>query len=78
VTEQLALAAWTDYLASLLPERRFLLRRYKITSGALRVGGVGSVGTLCMIGLLEDENSASGLILEQGHGLQHHSPISFS
>ncbi len=65
MTRQIVLDAWNGYLRSVPPERRFLLRRYKLTSAALRVGGVGSVGTRCMIALLEDENSGSGLILQQ-------------
>jgi uncharacterized protein (DUF2252 family) len=44
--------AWGQYLDSLPDERRFLLGRYRIVDGALRVGGVGSVGTRCSIVLL--------------------------
>ncbi len=40
-----------DYLVSLLPERRVLLSRYKMVDVAMKVVGVGSVGTFCGIGL---------------------------
>ena len=65
LTEQIVRDAWAGYQRSLAPERRFLLRRYKITGAALRVGGVGSVGTSCTIALLEGEDTGSGLILQQ-------------
>ncbi len=65
LTEEIVRDAWAGYLRSLAPERRFLLRRYAVKGAALRVGGVGSVGTRCTIGLLEDENTGSGLILQQ-------------
>jgi uncharacterized protein (DUF2252 family) len=41
-----------DYLKSLPPERRVLLDRYTLTDAALKVVGVGSVGTFCGIALL--------------------------
>lgn len=56
--------SWNQYLDSLPDERRFLLRRYHITGGALRVGGVGSVGTRCLIVLLEGETEDDALILQ--------------
>jgi uncharacterized protein (DUF2252 family) len=43
-----ALAA---YQATLLPERRALIERYKLADIAFKVVGVGSVGTFCAIGL---------------------------
>jgi uncharacterized protein (DUF2252 family) len=52
VTEQVVESAWIAYVNSLPEERRRLLARFRITDAALRVGGVGSVGTRCMIGLL--------------------------
>jgi uncharacterized protein (DUF2252 family) len=36
---------WQEYVNSLPEERRLLLSRFRITDAALRVGGVGSVGT---------------------------------
>jgi uncharacterized protein (DUF2252 family) len=56
--------AWQQYLDSLSDERRFLLQRYQIVDGALRVGGIGSVGTRCMILLLEGRNQDDAIILQ--------------
>jgi uncharacterized protein (DUF2252 family) len=56
--------AWGQYLDSLPDERRFLLSRYRIVDGALRVGGVGSVGTRCSIVLLEGGGQDDALILQ--------------
>jgi uncharacterized protein (DUF2252 family) len=56
--------AWEQYLDSLPDERRFLLGRYRIVDGALRVGGVGSVGTRCSIVLLEGGGQDDALILQ--------------
>ena len=57
--------AWQEYLASLPEERRVLLKRYRLVDAALRVGGVGSVGTRCMIALLEGDKAEDALILQQ-------------
>ena len=57
--------AWQGYLSSLPEERRLLLSRYRITDAALRVGGVGSVGTRCTIALLEGDRPDDALILQQ-------------
>jgi uncharacterized protein (DUF2252 family) len=56
---------WRDYLHSLPEERRLLLSRFQIADGALRVGGVGSVGTRCTIVLLEGVAADDALILQQ-------------
>src|SRR5512136_1429819 len=45
-------ASLAEYLTSLPPERRVLLDRYKLTDLAMKVVGVGSVGTYCGIALL--------------------------
>jgi uncharacterized protein (DUF2252 family) len=45
-----------DYQASILPERRTLLDRYRLTDAAYKVVGVGSVGTLCGILLMVSGN----------------------
>jgi uncharacterized protein (DUF2252 family) len=45
-------ASLADYLKSLPPERRVLLDRYKLTDAAIKVVGVGSVGTFCGIALM--------------------------
>jgi hypothetical protein len=57
--------AWQQYLASLPEERRVLLKRYRLVDAALRVGGVGSVGTRCMIALFEGSKADDVLILQQ-------------
>ena len=56
--------SWRQYLESMSDERRYLLQRYHIVDGALRVGGVGSVGTRCFILLLEARNSDDAIILQ--------------
>ena len=56
---------WQDYVSSLPEERRLLLSRFRITDAALRVGGVGSVGTRCTIALLEGDADHDAIILQQ-------------
>ncbi|KPK10758.1 MAG: hypothetical protein AMJ56_07315 [Anaerolineae bacterium SG8_19] len=67
ISQQDTKKLWLEYVDSLPVERRLLLSRFRITDVALRVGGVGSVGTRCTIALLEgdadDEDDA--LILQQ-------------
>lgn len=46
-------------------ERRRLLDRFRISDAALRVGGVGSVGTRCFIALLEGDTNEDAIILQQ-------------
>lgn len=41
-----------DYCASLIPERRTLVERYRLADAAYKVVGVGSVGTLCGVLLM--------------------------
>ncbi len=48
--------AIADYLASLSPERRVLLSRFKLVDVAVKVVGVGSVGTFCGIALFMSGN----------------------
>ena len=52
-------------MASLPEERRLLLKRYRLVDAALRVGGVGSVGTRCTIALLKGSKDDDVLILQQ-------------
>ena len=54
----------TIYLDTLPDERRYLLQRFRLVDGALRVGGVGSVGTRCAIVLLEGEAGDDALLLQ--------------
>jgi len=46
-----------NYKSTLQPDRRFLLDQYHITDVALKVVGVGSVGTRCFVVLLLNDNS---------------------
>jgi uncharacterized protein (DUF2252 family) len=52
------------YLESLAPERRQLLKRYRIIDVALKVVGVGSVGTRCWVGLLQGRDWDDPLFLQ--------------
>jgi uncharacterized protein (DUF2252 family) len=65
VTGQDVETIWQEYLSSLPEERRLLLSRFRIADGALRVGGVGSVGTRCTILLLAGGAEDDALILQQ-------------
>ena len=65
ITEQDVEKTWQDYVDSLPRERRRLLSRFRISDGALRVGGVGSVGTRCSILLLQGGAEDDALILQQ-------------
>jgi uncharacterized protein (DUF2252 family) len=64
MTEQSIEDAWSQYLDSLPDERRYLLSHFRIVDAALRVGGVGSVGTRSSIVLLESEVEDEALILQ--------------
>ncbi|WP_326834622.1 DUF2252 domain-containing protein [Amycolatopsis rhabdoformis] len=71
-----------DYRATLEPERRVLLDRYRLVDLALKVVGVGSVGTRCWIILMlgnDDRDplflqakEASASVLEQFAGVSHY------
>jgi uncharacterized protein (DUF2252 family) len=45
-----------DYVASLAPERRILMQRYRFADVAMKVVGVGSVGTYCGVALFVSGN----------------------
>ena len=62
--------SWRDYLDSLPEEIRPLLERFRITDAALRVVGVGSVGTRCGIVLLEGGGGEDALILQLKEAVQ--------
>jgi uncharacterized protein (DUF2252 family) len=53
-----------DYINSLPDEKRGLLSHFRITDGAFKVGGIGSVGTRCLIFLLEGNVKDEALILQ--------------
>jgi uncharacterized protein (DUF2252 family) len=65
ITPQDVARVWSEYVNSLPGERRRLLARFRITDAALRVGGVGSVGTRCTISLLEGDAERDAIILQQ-------------
>ncbi len=52
------------YLTTLAPERRVLLSRYRPVDAALKVVGVGSVGTRCLVLLLVGRDEQDVLILQ--------------
>jgi uncharacterized protein (DUF2252 family) len=49
---QIIRASLPKYRETLLEDRRFLLDRYHLVDAAIKVVGVGSVGTLCMVVLM--------------------------
>jgi uncharacterized protein (DUF2252 family) len=53
-----------SYYASLQEDRRALLERYRIVDFALKVVGIGSVGTRCFIVLLDGSHSDDPLFLQ--------------
>ncbi|MEU6966407.1 DUF2252 domain-containing protein [Kitasatospora aureofaciens] len=55
---------FSDYRASLAEDRRVLLGRYRFVDAAMKVVGVGSVGTRCYIVLLEGRDSSDPLFLQ--------------
>jgi uncharacterized protein (DUF2252 family) len=63
-TEKSVKVTWSQYLESLPDERRYLLDQFQIRDVALRVGGVGSVGTRCLIVLIESKTEDDALILQ--------------
>jgi uncharacterized protein (DUF2252 family) len=64
MTEEAIESTWTQYLDSLPDERRYLLQQFRLVDAALRVGGVGSVGTRCTIALLEGGAGDDHLLLQ--------------
>jgi uncharacterized protein (DUF2252 family) len=52
-TRQQVDSRYDEYLSTLQPNRRSVLRQYRVEDIALKVVGVGSVGTRCFIVLLE-------------------------
>jgi uncharacterized protein (DUF2252 family) len=51
------MAALDAYRATLADDRRALLDRYRFVDGAIKVVGIGSVGTLCYIVLMMSANN---------------------
>jgi uncharacterized protein (DUF2252 family) len=57
-------ATFEEYLANLPNDRQLLLARFRPVDVALRVGGVGSVGTRCLIVVLQGDSPNDALILQ--------------
>jgi hypothetical protein len=55
VVEERLLEGLADYRDSLSDERRVLFDRYRLEDFAIKVVGIGSVGTFCFVGLFFDE-----------------------
>lgn len=64
ITIQSVEDTWAQYLDSLPEYRRIVLSRFRVADAALRVGGVGSVGTRCFVILLESDSDNEALILQ--------------
>jgi uncharacterized protein (DUF2252 family) len=64
-----AMVALAAYRASLSDARRFLVERYRVIDVALKVVGVGSVGTRCFVMLLEGNDARDVLILQAKEAL---------
>ena len=62
--ETLIRGAFEEYAETLLPERKVLLDRFHPVDMALKVVGVGSVGTRCWILLLEGRDRGDPLFLQ--------------
>jgi uncharacterized protein (DUF2252 family) len=62
--EQIVRETFADYLKSTRDDRRDLLERYELIDIALKVVGVGSVGTACYVLLLEGRDRGDPLFLQ--------------
>lgn len=64
IIEQDIKRLFKDYVDSFPEERRPLMSHFRISGGALRIVGIGSVGTRCLILLLEGATKEDALILQ--------------
>lgn len=64
ITEQYVENLYRDFVNTLPEERHQLVSHFRISDGALRVGGIGSIGTRCIIFLLEGANKDEALLLQ--------------
>jgi len=55
---------FTDYRATMMESRRDFLERYRFVDFALKVVGVGSIGTRCYVVILEGRDEHDPLILQ--------------
>ena len=62
--EDLVRRVYTDYRTTLQEDRRTLLERFRYVESAMKVVGVGSVGTRCSISLLLGETTGAPLFLQ--------------
>lgn len=63
-TRSKVIKSLSRYADSLSPERRFMLRRYRVADVAHRVVGVGSVGTRAYLALLFDNGDNDPLFIQ--------------
>ena len=61
---QMVEASFRAYADTLTSDRQVLLRRFRLVDGALKVVGVGSVGTRCHLVLLQDRDQGAPLFLQ--------------
>ena len=64
ITEVDAKRMFKEYIVSLSEEKHQLLSHFRVSGGALRVVGIGSVGTRCLIILLEGSQKDDAIILQ--------------
>jgi len=64
ITAEVALAFLATYRESLSEDRRVLLDRYQYCDAAMKVVGVGSVGTRCLVVLFTAESGHHPLLLQ--------------
>ncbi|MFJ2839148.1 MULTISPECIES: DUF2252 domain-containing protein [Nocardia] len=62
--EKIIKEVFADFRRSLPDERRILLDRHRLVDQAMKVVGVGSVGTRCFIALMMDKETGSPLFLQ--------------
>jgi uncharacterized protein (DUF2252 family) len=62
--EEQIIAQMSAYRETLSPDRQVLIDRYRVADVALKVVGVGSVGTRCVIALLEGRDWNDPLLLQ--------------
>ena len=63
-TKETVVAGYEAYRATLAPELRALLDRFRMVDIARKVVGVGSVGTRCFIALLLGRDASDALVLQ--------------
>ncbi|GAA1960549.1 DUF2252 domain-containing protein [Catenulispora subtropica] len=62
--EEIVRRVFTDYRATLQEDRRVLLDRFRYVESALKVVGVGSVGTRCAMALMLGDTTSAPLFLQ--------------